>query len=41
MRERQCGDMNEGSVLKAVLKEVRILQFEESLPLFVVRFGSW
>ena len=31
--------MNEGSVLKAVLKEVRILQCEESLPLCVVRFG--
>jgi len=39
-REKQCGDMNEGSVVTAVPKEVRILQFDESVPLYVVRFGS-
>ena len=32
--------MNEGSVVKAVLNEVRILEFDESVPLYVVRFGS-
>jgi hypothetical protein len=39
-RERQCGDMNKGSVVKAVLKEVRILLFNESVPQYRVRFGS-
>ena len=37
---RQCGDMNEGSVVKAVLNEVRILEFDESVPLYFVWFGS-
>jgi len=32
--------MNEGSMVKAVLKEVRILEFDESVPFYFVRFGS-
>ena len=35
-RERQCGDMNEGSVVKAVRKEVWMLGFDESVPLYSV-----
>ena len=34
-REKQCGEMNEGSVVKALLKEVRMLEFNESVLLLL------
>ena len=39
-REGQCVDMNEGSVVKAVLNEVQIRAFDESVPVYFVRLGS-
>ena len=39
-REGQCVDMNEGSVVKAVLNEVQIREFDESVPVYFVRLGS-
>jgi len=38
-RDAVCG-MHEGSVVKTVLKEVRILEFDESVTLYFGRFGS-
>ena len=35
VREKQCGEMNEGSVVKALLKEVRMLEFNESVLLLL------
>ena len=39
-REGQCVDMNEGSVVKAVLNEVQIREFDESVPVYIDRLGS-